>query len=92
MAPGIATSVDDAFGTHEPPHWTPAGLFLGLISAALAAGLPVAAVRGSARQEPYTSTKPLRRLHSGHIGDYVAWLLAGTALLGALALPGILTG
>jgi multicomponent Na+:H+ antiporter subunit D len=34
---------------------------------------------------------PLRRLQSGHIGDYVAWVLVGAGLLGALALPGILT-
>lgn len=34
----------------------------------------------------------LRRLQSGHIGDYVAWLLAGAALLGALTLPGVLGG
>ncbi|WP_267958793.1 hypothetical protein, partial [Streptomyces sp. NRRL S-146] len=33
---------------------------------------------------------PLRRLQSGHVGDYVAWLLVGTSLLGALALPGVL--
>jgi multicomponent Na+:H+ antiporter subunit D len=26
---------------------------------------------------------PLRALHSGHIGDYVAWLVAGVALFGA---------
>jgi multicomponent Na+:H+ antiporter subunit D len=26
----------------------------------------------------------LRALHSGHIGDYVAWLLVGVAVLGAL--------
>jgi len=26
----------------------------------------------------------VRRAHSGHIGDYVAWLLVGLALLGAL--------
>jgi multicomponent Na+:H+ antiporter subunit D len=25
---------------------------------------------------------PLRALHSGHIGDYVAWLVLGVALLG----------
>jgi multicomponent Na+:H+ antiporter subunit D len=32
---------------------------------------------------------PLRALHSGHIGDYVAWLALGVAALGgsfALAL------
>lgn len=37
-------------------------------------------------------TAPLRRLQSGHIGDYVAWMLMGTTLLAALALPGILNG
>jgi hypothetical protein len=26
----------------------------------------------------------LRRLHSGHVGDYVAWLFAGVAALGVL--------
>ncbi|MFD9794283.1 hypothetical protein ACFWXK_25410 [Streptomyces sp. NPDC059070] len=36
--------------------------------------------------------EPLRGPHSGRIGDWVAWLLAGTALLGALARPGVLTG
>ncbi|WP_330351640.1 hypothetical protein [Streptomyces sp. NBC_00582] len=34
----------------------------------------------------------LRRLRSGHVGDHVAWLLVGTALLGALTLPGVLGG
>lgn len=28
--------------------------------------------------------RPLRILHSGHIGDYVAWLTAGVALMGGL--------
>ena len=35
---------------------------------------------------------PLRRLQSGHVGDYVAWVLVGAALLGALALPGVSGG
>jgi multicomponent Na+:H+ antiporter subunit D len=29
------------------------------------------------------AVQPLRVVHSGHIGDYVAWLVAGVALLGA---------
>lgn len=33
---------------------------------------------------------PLRRLQSGHVGDYVAWVLVGAAVLGAPALPGVL--
>jgi hypothetical protein len=28
----------------------------------------------------------LRRLHSGHIGDYIAWWTAGAALLGGSTL------
>src|SRR5205823_9223865 len=28
--------------------------------------------------------EPLRALHSGHVGDYVAWLVAGTAALAVL--------
>jgi multicomponent Na+:H+ antiporter subunit D len=31
-----------------------------------------------------------RRSLAGHVGDYVAWVLVGAALLGALALPGVL--
>jgi len=27
---------------------------------------------------------PIRALHSGHVGDYVAWLVAGTAALAVL--------
>jgi multicomponent Na+:H+ antiporter subunit D len=27
---------------------------------------------------------PLRSLHSGHIGDYIAWLTTGVALLGGI--------
>jgi multicomponent Na+:H+ antiporter subunit D len=28
--------------------------------------------------------EPLRALHSGHIGDYVAWITFGTAVIGGL--------
>ncbi|AYG78969.1 NAD(P)H-quinone oxidoreductase chain 4 1 [Streptomyces hundungensis] len=94
MVPGLGTAVGRAFGV-EPDHmpqWTPLGALLGLASAALGAGLSAASVRAPAHREPRPWTEPLRRLHSGHIGDYVAWLLMGTALLGALALPGVLTG
>ncbi|MFB6703245.1 complex I subunit 5 family protein [Streptomyces sp. NPDC056333] len=91
LAPWLATSVGDAFGAHRAPHWTPAGTILGCVSAALAVGLAAAAVHGPTRQEARWTT-PLRRMHSGHVGDYVVWLLAGTTLIGALVLPGILTG
>ncbi|MEU6273157.1 complex I subunit 5 family protein [Streptomyces populi] len=90
--PAFAARAGRAFGTGEAPHWTVPGFVLGLVSTALAVGLAVAGVRGPARREPYGWTKPLRLLHSGHIGDYVVWLLAGITLLGALTLPGVLTG
>jgi multicomponent Na+:H+ antiporter subunit D len=31
----------------------------------------------------------LRRLHSGHVGDYIAWWTAGTSLIGAACLLGL---
>jgi hypothetical protein len=71
-------------------HWTPAGVLLGLLSTALAVGLAAVAVT---RPKLFTApgwALPLRRLQSGHVGDYVAWLLVGTTVLGALALPAIL--
>ncbi|MEV6721794.1 complex I subunit 5 family protein [Streptomyces xanthochromogenes] len=91
LVPGLARAVGRAFGA-EPqhaPHWTPTGLLLGVASAALGAGLAWAAIQSPPGREPHAWMRPLRRLHSGHIGDYVAWLLVGTALLGGLALPGV---
>jgi len=41
-------------------------------------------VRRPVRQEPAQRAGPPRRLHSGHVGDYVAWFLAGVTLLAAL--------
>ena len=70
-------------------HWTPAGILLGLASTALAVGLAAVAVTRPKLLAPAWAL-PLRRLQSGHVGDYVAWLLVGAAVLGALALPGVL--
>lgn len=74
--------------------WTGTGAVLGVLSAGAAAGLAAAALWGSALPGALARTAgrwagqvnsyaivPLRRLHSGHIGDYAAWLLAGTAAL-----------
>lgn len=62
--------------------WTGAGLALGLLSAALAGAFAVTAAR---RPTPASPTPPalrvLRRLHSGHLGDYLAWLALGVAVL-----------
>ena len=35
---------------------------------------------------PLRTLIALRRLHTGHIGDYIAWWTAGTALLGGASL------
>jgi multicomponent Na+:H+ antiporter subunit D len=54
--------------------------------AVAAAGLFGARLRGSIARGLSAGTRaavaPLRAVHSGHIGDYVAWLVAGVALLG----------
>jgi multicomponent Na+:H+ antiporter subunit D len=73
-------------------HWTPVGIVLGVASTALAVGLAATAVtRPRLLGAPGWALR-LRRQQSGHVGDYVAWVLVGAALLGALALPGISGG
>lgn len=48
---------------------------------ALAFGIAVLGIRGHVPRAAV-----LHRLHSGHVGDYVAWLLAGVTLFGILLL------
>ncbi|MET7901907.1 hypothetical protein ABZS86_10595 [Streptomyces sp. NPDC005355] len=73
-----------------PPHWSAAGILLGPLSTALAVALAALAVRRRpARTGTAALLAPVRRLQSGHIGDYVAWMVAGTALLAALTVPGV---
>lgn len=90
--PAVATAVGHAADEAAPgtaathPHWSLTGLLLGTASTLLAAGLAAYAVRRPLRTANRHILVPLRRLHSGHIGDYVAWALLGTTLLGALAL------
>lgn len=92
--PGFATAVGHAMsGAAAPsPHWTLAGVLLGLTSTLLALALAALAVTHPKPLGESSWTAPLPRLQSGHIGDYVAWLLVGTTLLAALAAPGILGG
>ena len=74
--------------------WTLPGVLLGLLSTALACGLAAVAVwrpdrhNSAARALRDLSALgdrrlvlPLRRLHSGLLGDYVAWLTVGLAAL-----------
>lgn len=92
--PGFAVAVGRAVsgGAAPSPHWTVAGLLLGLTSTLLALGLATFAVTRTKPLGEPSWMAPLRRLLSGHIGDYVAWMLVGTLLLAALALPGVLNG
>ncbi|MFF5981870.1 complex I subunit 5 family protein [Streptomyces olindensis] len=97
VVPGFAAAVGRAVqeaGTgglvHVSVHWTPLGVLLGLASTALALALAAAAVARPRLSAAPDRALPLRRLQSGHVGDYVAWLLVGTTLLGALALPAVL--
>ncbi|MCA1220887.1 complex I subunit 5 family protein [Streptomyces sp. 8L] len=91
VARAVAGAVDAALpgGATAPAVWSLHGVLLGVLSTCLAAGLAAYAVRGPHRSRARDLTAPLRRLHSGHVGDYVAWMLVGMALLGALALPGV---
>jgi multicomponent Na+:H+ antiporter subunit D len=73
------------------PHggWSTSGVLLGLLSTVLAAGcaaaalywdrMPASATRLAHRTRPALDS--LRALHSGHVGDYVAWLFVGVAIL-----------
>ncbi|MHC5256395.1 complex I subunit 5 family protein [Streptomyces sp. UC4497] len=94
LVPAFAEGVGRAFEAPAAlaPHWTAASVLTGLLSTVCAAGCAALSLGRGAPTEPYAWTAPLRRLHSGHIGDYVAWFVLGTALLGALALPGVLGG
>lgn len=71
------------------PHWSPAGVLLDLVATALALGLAALAVTRPGWFAAPRRALPLRRLQSGHVGDYVAWVLVGATVLGALALPGL---
>ncbi|MFI8521852.1 complex I subunit 5 family protein [Streptomyces sp. NPDC085481] len=79
--------------------WTVTGVALGALSAGLAVAMAAAALWGPAltgrlaqRARAYGDAVdrvlvvPVRRQHSGHVGDYVAWLMAGLATLTAVFL------
>lgn len=74
---------------HMPPveGWTAEHLLVGLIAPALAFGLAWVTSRGFGRAMESRLAAPLRvvrGLHSGHVGDYIAWQIAGAALLGGV--------
>jgi multicomponent Na+:H+ antiporter subunit D len=81
-----------AVGAAPDTGWTVSGLLLGFSSTALAAVLAVTAIyrdrlpatvrRLGAAVRP--AMLALHRLHSGHLGDYAAWLVFGSATLAGL--------
>ncbi|WUH89242.1 complex I subunit 5 family protein [Streptomyces sp. NBC_00433] len=74
-----------------PPDaaWNVPGVLLGVLSTVLAVALACAALRrvshapgrlrAAVRLADRGLVLPLRRLHSGHLGDYVTWLTVGLA-------------
>ncbi|MEU8591687.1 proton-conducting transporter membrane subunit [Streptomyces sp. NPDC048664] len=96
--PGLGEAVAHGMaGAHQGAapdsvRWTLPGILLGLLSTLLALSLTAVAVARPSRVAVPGRARRLRRLQSGHLGDYVAWLLLGATLLGALALPGLLGG
>ncbi|HEY3749030.1 MAG TPA: complex I subunit 5 family protein [Pseudonocardiaceae bacterium] len=89
---GVTTAVPDV----PAAGWTVSGVLLGLLSACLAvvvAGWALYPDRSPAwLRHPAGRLRPvlsgLHRLHSGHVGDYAAWLVCGTAAVAALLLAG----
>ena len=72
--------------------WTATGVVLALVSTVGAVGLALAAIYQARLPAPLTwlggrvrpALMAVRRLHSGHIGDYAAWFVAGLAGLAAI--------
>jgi multicomponent Na+:H+ antiporter subunit D len=90
---GYLHDVLPAAGTsgHLPPvtaEWTSSGLLFAAITVLLALGIAAAALwphRLPSWPRPVRAALDvLHRGHSGHVGDYVAWLLAGVTVLTAL--------
>jgi multicomponent Na+:H+ antiporter subunit D len=64
--------------------WTTTGVVLGLVSTVIAVVIAGLGLRGARLSGVAPLMTGLRRAHSGHIGDYVAWLFAGVAALAVL--------
>lgn len=86
---GVDTHPAPAVAVHV---WTTDGLANGLITTILAVVFGAAGVWHQrlpcvpewARQPPLRALDALRGVHSGHLGDYVAWMLVGIAGFAAL--------
>jgi multicomponent Na+:H+ antiporter subunit D len=79
-----------------PPHpvaavhvegWSTERVLLGMCAPALAVAMAAATVRGLGTSMESRLAAPLRvvrGLHSGHVGDYIAWQIVGAAVLGGV--------
>ena len=64
--------------------WTSTGVVLGLVSTGLAVAVAAAGLwsrRLGVMRVVVLAMRPLHRIHTGHVGDYVAWLFTGMAAL-----------
>lgn len=98
VLPAVARGADiaarrflDAGAAIEAPGWSVSGAGLGVVGCVVAIGVAVA---GMYHRSPVAAAvtapmlRALRAAHSGHIGDYVAWLFAALAVLSAaVAMP-----
>ncbi|MFD4610393.1 complex I subunit 5 family protein [Streptomyces sp. NPDC058451] len=86
-ATAVLTHQHTAPAGHAPAaDWTATSVALGLLSTGIAVALAVTAVhqrtpRLSERHPATRAVRALRRLHSGRLGDYLAWLALGVAVL-----------
>ncbi|MGH3865871.1 MAG: NADH-quinone oxidoreductase subunit K [Pseudonocardiaceae bacterium] len=91
---GYAAAALDGVRAVPPPTpqvmtWSPAGLLLGILSALLALLVATIALYRDRPPQRLSGVLPmlslplraLRAAHSGHLGDYVVWLLLGVTLL-----------
>jgi multicomponent Na+:H+ antiporter subunit D len=67
-----------------PIGWSTSGVLLGFLTAALAVLVAVAGLYGHAPAWVRPALSGLHQLHSGHLGDYAAWLVFGSAALAGL--------
>jgi multicomponent Na+:H+ antiporter subunit D len=92
LVPGLGRAVTDAAASFSrgadgagPALWTGTGISLGLVTGVAAGAVAALGVWGRAAP---AAVQPvlgrLRSAHSGHVGDYVAWLAAGVALMALL--------
>ncbi len=90
---GYVTQALTMAGTHSgptppPTDWTTTGVVSGLVATVLAIAVACAALYGKApgwlRRPMRPTLHGLHQLHSGHIGDYAAWLVFGSAALAGL--------